>query len=164
MNRFSRFILDKTYHANPITIAFIDGSVISMAINVLTGIKGYEWYVMLIALASSIVLIIDSILVLVWQNAASKLQDGYNSWVEYIRVQNQNSNAGDKQKSTDWIPFIVECNDKRKEACDVAEQSDRDSKEPKLPKFSTKTLIAYPILSCLFFLLGVGLMIVTFVL
>lgn len=173
MTKFDRFILRKPYHINPVTIAFIDGSIISAAINLLTGMGSYDDYKKWITLAASLILIIDSILLLVWQNAASKLQESYKPWVEFINTQNKNSNSADEQQSTDWLSYIEKCNreylehkknnENNKDNNFDIKSDTTESKKPNLPKYFIGKLILYPVLSSIFLLIGIGLMVWSFI-
>ncbi|MCH5158163.1 MAG: hypothetical protein J1F33_03090 [Clostridiales bacterium] len=162
MKKFSRYILHKTYQISPVTIAFIYGGIISAAINLLTGLGTYVGSTKWMALSASIILIIDSILLFLLQNAASKLQELYKPWSEFVTIQNKNSNSPDQQKSTDWIAFLEACNEKESDNnCNII-LDNNVSKKPELPKYSIIKLILYPILSLIFFVIGIGLMIASF--
>lgn len=159
MTKLSSCIL-KTYNISPVIIAFVDGSIISAAINLLTSIKSYQGCLKWVAVAASLILIVDAILLLVWQNAADKLQKAYKPWVEFIEIQNKISNLPNQQKSVDWIAFVKRCNEK----CDsTAVVVGMQSKEPDLPKYSIKRLVLYPTFSCILLLLGLGLMVCLFI-
>lgn len=170
MTRFNCFILRKSYHINPVTIAFIDGSIISAAINLLTGLGSYGDYKKWIALVASLILIVDSILLLIWQNAASKLQKFYKPWVEFVNKQNKNSNSNDEQQSTDWISYIEECNIEntahkkcKKDKDNSFNIEDKETKKPQLPRYSIRRLVLYPTFSCILFLIGISFMVWSFI-
>lgn len=149
MKKSIKLIL-KAYQSNPATIAFFDGIFISAAINILTGMGTYEGSVKWIALATSITMMLGAIILLFWQNAASKLQEYYKIWVDDVKIRNGTVDKNNPQQY-DWISFIQKC--------------DEDYKNPssEFPHYSINKLVCFFILCCISLLLGIGLMVWSFI-
>lgn len=91
------------YQWSPTLIAFLNGAIMSAAINILTGVNDYDPPKKWIALGISIAMLLGSILLIVWQNIATKLQETYPQW-EKIVIKN-NKDYG-MQTDTSWNTFI----------------------------------------------------------
>ena len=149
MKKATKLLL-KTYRSNPATIAFLDGIFISAAINILTGMGTYEGDVKWIALAASVTMLVGSIILLLWQNSASKLQEYYKSWVEDIKIRNDTVDKNDP-KPYDWIAFISKCDENHKNT------------SSELPHYSIRRLVCFSIFCCICLLISVGLMVWSFI-
>lgn len=152
MKKITKTIL-KTYTANTATLAFFDGIFISAAINILTGINSYVGNIKWVALAASIMMTIGSIILLLWQNTASKLQEHYKFWKEEVTIRN---NTLDKKMPNpyDWISFIKRCDECNK---------DNNIQSFDFPQYSISYLVSISVCCCISLLVSIGLMIWTFI-
>lgn len=161
MKNFTLSVL-KLYKLNPVVIAFIGGAIISVAINLLTGINSYSGYIKWVVLVDSFILLIDSVLLLIWQNVTSDIQESYKSWQTLVIENNKFFN---NNKQTDLISFIKECdnnnNNKEKNNSDL--KNNEQSYKANSNNYSIARLALYPILSIILLLIGIALMIWTFV-
>lgn len=152
MKKVTKIIL-KTYTANTATLAFFDGIFISAAINILTGINSYVGNIKWVALAASIMMTIGSIILLLWQNTASKLQEHYKFWKEEVIIRN---NTLDKKTPNpyDWISFIERCDECNKK---------NNIQSFDFPQYSISYLVSISVCCYISLLVSIGLMIWAFI-
>lgn len=152
MKKITKAIL-KTYTANTATLAFFDGIFISAAINILTGINSYVGSIKWVALVASIMMTIGSIILLLWQNTASRLQEHYKFWKDEVTIRN---NTLDKKapNQCDWISFIIKCDECKK---------NNNSQSFDFPRYSISYLVFITVCCYVSLLVSIGLMIWTFI-
>ena len=133
---------------SPTIIAFLNGVIMSAAINILTGVNDYDPPKKWIALGISITMLLGSILLIVWQNIAEKLQEAYPKWKEEIIT---NNTYYGKTNASSWSAFI--------RTIDQVKKNEEQMKNFKYPVYSrcflNGTLIAIAVL----FIISIGTLI-----
>lgn len=93
------------YKCKIATLAFLDGVLVSAAINVLTNFSAYVGYKKWVALGFVAAMSICAVLMLFWQNIATKLQDIYTLWKADVENNNENC-KGETPRPTNWATMM----------------------------------------------------------
>lgn len=96
----------KVYRCPSTTVAFLDGIFLSTAINLLTGINSYSGLSLWLMLISILFMIVGTIVLFLFQNSASNLQEGYTQW----KFDREEHNIAFPEEAnsfpTDWLSFV----------------------------------------------------------
>ena len=99
------------FNASPVVLAFLNGVLISAGINLLTGLTTADTILQIIfSSISASSFIVAAVLMIIWQNKSSIVQDKYKKWRDCIdknkEVAGEVTGINDKN---DWDTFLNGC-------------------------------------------------------